>query len=249
MPLLYGKRPAREGAVKLKFSQFFSASQLPTPPLIFGRPNLITQWGMFANDQLSDCVFAGAGHETMLWNAVAGNKIPEFNDANIITAYESTGYTPGQPNTDQGSDMAEAAKYRQKIGIEDANGGTHKIDSYVELQPGNTDQLALAAYMFGAVGLGLRMTSNAMDQFDRAEPWSIVKGSSSDGGHYVPVCGRNSHGNFLIITWGRLQAVTEEFISERMDEGICYISSDYFKEGKTPRGFDAAALKAAQAQL
>jgi hypothetical protein len=248
MTLCFGKKPARAGAVKLKFESFFSPSVLPTPPLVFGRPNLIPSWGMFANDRVSDCVLAEAAHETMLWNAVIGNPIPLFDDENVISDYSAcAGYDPNDPDSDQGTDMQVAAKYRQNIGIVSADRVRHRIDSYVALRRGDLDQIALATYLFGAVGLGLQMPQSAMTQFDNAEPWSPVNGSPNDGGHCVNCCGRNSHGNFLIVTWGRLQAVTPEFLTEYMDEGICYLTSDWLTE--SPRGFDKDALRAAMKHL
>jgi hypothetical protein len=203
---------------------------------------------MFANDKLADCYWAGAAHETMLWNAAIGNQIPWFTDADVIASYSAcAGYDPSDPETDQGTDMQQAAKFRQKNGIVDNNQRLHKIESYVALKPGDLDQIALATYLFGAIGLGLQMPQSAMGQFDNAEPWSSVQGSPNDGGHYLPCFGRNSHGNFLVVSWGRLQALTPEFLTEHMDEGIVYLTADWLTE--SPRGFDKDALKAAMKQL
>ena len=55
-----GKRPARPGAIKLKFGTFFDAKALPVPPKVFGHESIGKPWGMLANDQVSNCVFAGA---------------------------------------------------------------------------------------------------------------------------------------------------------------------------------------------
>jgi hypothetical protein len=34
------------------------------------------------------------------------------------------------------------------------------------LAPGNPDQLALAIYLFGAIGIGIKFPNTAMDQFN-----------------------------------------------------------------------------------
>lgn len=244
----YGKKPARPGAVKLKFESFFSPSQLPTPPLVFGRPNLVPEWGLFANDRVADCVFAGAAHETMLWNAAIGNPIPSFTDAAVLNAYSiCTGYISSLPQTDQGADMQAVAEYRRKTGILDNDMRCHKVDSYVSIKAGDIEEIALAAYLFGAIGIGLEMPVSAMQQFDHAEPWTPVKGSPTDGGHYVSLVGRNSAGDFLVVTWGRLHAVSPDFLIDRNDEGICYLTPEFLN--KSPRGFDGEALRAAMAQL
>jgi hypothetical protein len=239
-----GKTPARAGAIKLAFASFFSAPDLPTPPLIFGRPGLIKEWKLFANDRISDCVWAGAAHETMLWRAWAGAPVPTFTDQNVISDYaKATGYD-GTEASDQGTDMQAAAAYRKQVGVVDDSGTRHQIDAYVSLRPGNLDELALAAFLFGAVGVGVEMPSSAQDQFENAEPWTPVKGSPNEGGHYFPLFGRNSHGNYLVVSWGRLHACTPEFLLEQMDEGVAYLSLEMLKNEISPRGVDLEALKA-----
>ena len=90
----------------------------------------------------------------------------------------------------------------------------------------------------------MNLPSNAIDQFKAAEPWSIVAGAGSAGGHYVPVVGRNSLGNFLCVTWGRLQAITPAWLAQNMDEGVAYLSLERLTaKGLSPQGYDAATLK------
>jgi len=243
-----GKLPARPDAIKQKFGTFFHAAALPKPTLVFGRPDLVKEWGMLANDKVSCCVWSGGPHEHMLWCAWGGMQhCPTFTDQNVLSDYSAvTGFNPNDPATDQGTDMQVAASYRKNTGIIDSSGTRHKIAAYVSLKPGDLDQLALATYLFGAVGLGIEMPTSTMDQFDNDEPWNPVSGAKIEGGHYVPCIGRNHAGNFLIVTWGRLHAVTPAFISKYMDEGIVYLSFEQMKEtGLSPRGFDRAALASA----
>lgn len=240
--LALGKRPARN-AVSFKFATYFDARVLPKPPLVFGRPNLVTDWGLFSNDSIGDCVWAGAAHETMLWRALAG-ETSKFTDQDVLADYSAvTGYNPRDPDSDQGTDMQAAASFRQKTGIRDSLGQSHKIGGYVALKPGNLDQLALAAFLFGAAGIGLQLPSSVFDQFDRAEPFSVVDGSPIEGGHYISIVGRNSNGNFLGVTWGRLQAISPAFLSRFMDEGIAYISTEFLKDDLSPRGMDYSTLQ------
>lgn len=243
----YGKLPARHGAIKLHFGTYFDAKQFPTPPMVFGKTSLIpdeNNWGVLANDDWGCCVWSGAAHEHMLWNAEAGGSFPTFKDENVLADYSAvTGFDPKNPDTDRGSDMQQSAAYRQKTGIIDANGKRHKIDAYVSLQPGNIDQLVLATYLFSAVGVGIMIPESADTQFDKLEPWDIMPQSKMIGGHYIPCVGRNQHGNLLVVTWGRLQAVTPRFFARYMDEGVCYLSYEYLRDGKSRRGFDLATLE------
>lgn len=224
-----GKKPARPGAIHHKFSTLFDASSLPVPPMVFGRTSYFPEggWGMLGNADCGDCVIAGGMHETMLLNALGGHGAPKFTGANAISDYSTiTGYVPGNDSTDNGTDMVEAAKYRQRTGLIDANGVRHKIDGFVSLKPGDVQEVTLAAYLFGVVGLGASLTANAEDQFDANEPWHLTPHPGRAEGHYFPCVGRNHEGNLLIVTWGRLHAVKPGWLAERMDEGIVYISRE-----------------------
>lgn len=255
--LCLGKKAARKGSIALAFETYFSAADLPTPPLVFGKTSLINEWGVLANDKHGCCVWSGAAHETMLWNAEAWEAATValtplgFSDQAVLTDYSAvTGFNPKDPDTDHGTDMQQAAAFRQKTGILDAKGQRHKIDSYVSLKAGNVEQVFLAAYLFGAVGVGIQFPKSAWEQFNQAMPWDPIPHSEMDGGHYTPCVGRNSHGNLLCITWGRLHAMTPAFLARYMDEGVAYLSSEMLRGGKfSRRGFDIDTLKVDLARL
>lgn len=249
MARMLGKLPARPDAVSFKFGAIFNAEALPTPPAHFGHYNVPVGWGELGNDKYSDCVFAGAAHETMVWKNEAGESVA-FTDQCVLFDYAAvTGWAPGIPGSDQGTDMAVAASYRRKTGIVDASGARHKVDSYLALRPGDVDQLALAVYLTGAVGVGIRFPASADEQFGAKDPWSPVAGSRLEGGHYVPCVGRNSAGNLLVVTWGRLHAMTPDFYREFCDEALAYVSLEAMKNDLTPEGFDAGQLQQRLAAL
>lgn len=239
-----GKTPARPGAMTYRFGSFFNAKKLPVPPKVFGHESIGKPWGMLANDKYSNCVFVGAAHETMMWGHAGRDPIPDFTVANVLADYAAvTGFNPADPDTDVGTDVVSAASYRRQTGVVDAAGVRHKIDSYVSLKPGAIPQIALACYLTGAVGIGLQMPETAEKQFDEGRPWSVVKGSEWVGGHYVPMIGRNSAGNFLIVTWGRLQAMTPDFLATYMDEGVAYLSLAPLENQLSPEGFDIEQIR------
>lgn len=244
-----GKLPARADSVKLRFSHVFNASALPTPPLVFGHQNLMAggNWFMLGNDAAGDCVFAGAAHETMLWSMEGGAPRARFTIRDVLSDYSAlTGYVPGEPSTDQGTDMQVAASYRRTIGVIDAVGARHRIKAYVALTKGNLGQIALAAWLFGAVGIGFDLPDTADQQFDEGRPWDVVPLAKSAGGHYVPLVGRDPDGNFLVITWGRVQRVTPAFIAAYMDEGIAYLSDEILSRSTklSPENFNEDLLNA-----
>lgn len=248
MKYCLGKRPARAGAVKFALSHYASVASLPEPPRKFEHC-LLSNWQMYSNDRFGCCVFAGAAHEHMKWGAEGGS-IVAFTDANVLSDYSAvTGFDPTKPDTDQGTDLADAAAYRRKTGIIDASGRRHLIDAYVSLPIRNAAIIAKAAWLFGAVGIGVQLPSSAEGQFDRGEPWDVVEGATIEGGHYIVVVGRNSVGNFLIVTWGRLHAMTPRFLETYMDEGLAYLDLERIKNNLSPEQFDVAVLQADLAEL
>lgn len=248
-----GKRPARKGAIKFGFADYFDVKKLPVPPPRFGHENIGKPWGMLANDEHSCCVFSGAAHEHMVWTHEGGLPVADFEDANVLADYSAvTGFQLGDEDTDQGTDMAAAASYRRRVGIVDAKGVRRKIAGYVSLKPGDVDQLIAATYLTGAVGVGLNLPKGAMDEFDAHKPWDVHHGKShgTEGGHYVTCIGRNSAGMLLIVTWGAFHAMSPAFYQQWSDEAVLYYSPEIIRpDKKTPEGFDEPTLLSHLGQL
>lgn len=238
-----GKKPARPDAIAFKFKAYFDVPSLPVPPMVFGHHQAIRDWGVFANDQYGDCVWAGAAHETMLWNKVVGVDIP-FDDKSVLSNYTAvTGFDPSDPTTDEGTDMQLAASYRRTTGILDAVGMRHHIHAYVAIDPKNLDTVAVATYLFGAVGIGIVFPGSALDQFNKGQPWDVVEGAQPDGGHYVTCVGRNEKGNLLVVTWGKVQEMTPAFFQKYNDENCVYLSMEMIKNNVSPENVDIVSLQ------
>ncbi len=243
MTFKLGKKPARPGAVRLKFASYTNATALPPLPATFGHDAIIGvhDWGMFANDRYGDCVWAGAAHETMLLAREAGNVVA-FTDPDVLGDYAAaTGFDPAKPETDQGTDVQQAAEYRRTTGIIDAHGNRHRIAAYLALEPGNLDHLYQAAYLFGASGIGLQLPATALAQSKQGQTWDVVAGAPIDGGHYVPLVGRQAAG-LHVISWGMDQVMTETFLKQYCDEAIAYVSEECLIQQRTPEGFSYADL-------
>lgn len=162
-----------------------------------------------------------------------------------------TGYVIGDDSTDQGSDVRQTLAWRRKTGLADATGKRHKIGAFLALEPGNMDHLVAAAYLFGAVGLGIEFPGSAMDQFNAGKPWSVVKGASIEGGHYIPLVARRSSTQLEIITWGKVQKMTNDFYAKYCDEAWAIVPTEYLnpETGKSPEGFDQKTLNSMLAKL
>lgn len=243
----FGKTPARPDAVSLKFSKVFNISKIPVPPAYFGHESLVPTgtWGMLANDICGDCVWAGAAHEHLLWMAAGGLPRASFTNTTVLGDYTAvTGYNPSIPNTDVGTDLLTAAAYRKNTGILDAAGNRHKIDAFVSIKPGALDQLTLSTWLFGVTGVGVVVPSSMGAQFDAGEVWDVVPGDTTNDGHYIPCVGLNSAGNFVFVSWGKLQAATPAWVETYMDEGLSYLDQEMISASTkmSRESFDLATL-------
>lgn len=239
-----GKAPARKNSILLRLENYIHFRGLPEAPPVFGQEALVSDWGMLGNDNYGDCVWAGAGHETMLWNAEAGASVI-FTDDDVLSDYSAvTGFDPNDSSTDNGTDMQKAAAYRQKTGVLDAAGDRHRVEAYVALKRRSVDWVMRAAYAFGAVGVGIRFPSTAMTQFNAGKPWSYVPFSKVEGGHYIPVVGRAANGNLLCVTWGQIQEMTPWFFFKYNDENIAYLSLEALKNSENLLGLNVRQLEA-----
>jgi hypothetical protein len=205
---------------------------------------------MLGNDTYGDCVFAGAAHETMMWMGEHyGSPTRGFRDEDVLADYGAvTGFTPGNPSSDQGAVVLDALNYRRHVGIRDEKGARHKLGAYVELEPGNWDEVKLALYLGHAVGVGIEFPDSAMEQFNAGQPWRSVAGARIEGGHYIPIVGV-VHKRILVVTWGRTQSMSLEFFRRYCDEAYALLSPEMIRNGHSSEGFDYDALNAALAAL
>lgn len=244
--LKLGKRPASPLNKKaIMFDQIFDASKLPVPPKIFGKQKLVQTWYGYGNDEYGDCVFAAKAHMHMLWSLMGGHPRDRFTTADVLSDYAAlTGFNASDPNSDQGTDMKVAAEYHRKTGVRDATNNRRRVTSYVNMQPGSVGQLAIGAYIFGAVEIGVMLSEDNMKQFDQGKPWTTT-GADPIGGHCIPVIGRDADGYFLCVTWGRLQRIAPSFIKKYMDEGITYLNEEILNDVS----YDKATLQHMLAQV
>lgn len=246
--LKLGKKPATHDPRDLAFNEYRIGPELPRRPRTFGSEGLVKEeWGMLGNDTAGDCVWAGAAHEHMLWCATAGT-VTTFAPQDVLAAYSAvTGYIPGEDSTDKGTNVRDALDFRRSNGIRDTEKVFHKIGAYVRLEPGNTDHLFEALYLFGTVGIGIQFPESAMEQFDNGQPWKPVRGAQISGGHYIPLVAKRAQ--LICVTWGQLQAMTTAFYKKYCDEAWGILSEDMLRDNSSALGFDFPALQADLNQL
>lgn len=212
-----GKQRATPARPKLRFATL--AGSLAAPPATLDFYTEVSDWPMYLNDRYGDCVWAGFGHQIEQITRYGQGHTIEITDQDVETGYESTGFRPDDPNTDQGTNVEDGLSYWRKTGL-----AGHKIVAYAAVDVSNATEIKQAAALFGAVGIGFNFPAYAMDQFDAGKPWDVQKANASiEGGHYVIVVGYDGT-YFYVVTWGKVQKMTPAFFRKYVDEA--YVVAD-----------------------
>jgi hypothetical protein len=268
MNLPLGKRPARYDPSTIRYADIrpTAAGSLPSIPKPSGGYGAdFADWLMLGNgpcddgtvpeswyayNGAGDCAWAGPGHEEMEGAKNDGRPVPAFSCLNILNQYaEYLGLSGAERLTkgnDAGSDVQQVLQWRQSKGLKDAHGNMYKIGPFVSLEPGNTQQLWEALWLFDCVGIGINFPQSAMDQFNAGHIWSVVPGTQIEGGHYIPLVGHPTERVWTCVTWGKRQTMTEQFLTTYCDEAYAYVDPEKFSAatGKSPQGFTATDLTA-----
>lgn len=195
----------------------------------------VASWPMYLNDELGDCTCAGAGHAEQAWTANASSEV-RVTDDDVIALYETQGYVPGDPSTDQGAVMQRVCGAWRKIGI-----GGHKILAFAQIDHTDPAQVRAAIAAFGGVYVGVDFPASAMEQFNREQEWTVVR-SYVEGGHCIWV-GKYDENSLTCITWGAEQRMTQEWWDAYVEECWVLITQEWIEaNGNTPAGEAVADL-------
>jgi hypothetical protein len=243
MTFRLGKKPARHDDRTMQFRHF--RTELPAPPAAVDYMTEIGYWPMYLNDTLGDCVEAAFAHLQLSWSRYAGKPIIPSN-SEVLTAYEAIGgYVPGDPSTDNGSDLLTALKYYRQRGF---------ITAFMQLERGNWLELQQAIAIFGGVYIGIQLPNAVVPQGPGAPDWTDIpwkwEGSmvpNPENGHCVPAMrylqGADYWNNF--ISWGQRMGMNQAFYVNCSDEAYAIVTPEWIEaNGKSPSGFDLAQLLA-----
>jgi hypothetical protein len=252
-----GKKPFVPDERDITFGMILNAQpvELKTPPTRFGHGGDYPDWHMLGNGPddsvepgfqgCGDCVFAAAAHETMLVNKIARHPVTITGKEVVADYSQVTGYIIGDDNSDQGTEVRAALKFRKNVGTLDSHGNRHKIGAYVSVKPKSWAELMLVTFWFTAAELGFEFPDTAMQQFDDGKPWTVDPNGYIEGGHDVPIVGASSATEAGAITWAKRQGMTRPFYEMYNDETWAIVFPEELRDGKTERGLDLTALNAA----
>jgi hypothetical protein len=222
----------------LKMKTYMNMVMLPTPPDPVIWSSKVASWPMLLNNKIGNCTLAGALHQQQAWSANAGGLFVP-TDAQALAAYESLGYDPNDPTTDQGEDMLTVVKFWKDTGI-----GGNKIGAYAAVDPLRRSHVTAAAWLLGGLFCGVELPNTAQGQL----VWEVRDNSGVDGqpgswgGHCVYFVDCDSIGPW-VITWGGILHVTWRFWEAYFSEAFAIFSPQWLTaQGNSPPGFNKAQL-------
>lgn len=196
----------------------------PTPPESVDWYSRVDSWPVFLNDQLGCCTEAMVGHTIQNTSTYGDGATVTLTDDNVLTAYERvSGYRPGHPETDNGAVLQDVFNDWRKNGV-----GGHKALAFGEVRVTSRDQIKTAINVFGAVGLGLVVTQQMMDDFNAGRGWSR-SGGRQLGGHAVVAVGYNPDGVY-VVTWGEVILMTWAVFGHTVEEAWAAVLDEWISD-------------------
>jgi len=201
-------RPPRRYAPKMRLSNYLLANlPLPPPKVTYALNGWSAIKDGYLNNQVGDCVVAGAAHLIGVWTGNAKHGQPTlFSDDVIKRAYH--GFSNGQyPDQDSGCDEEFAWNYWKANGF--ADDPKHKLLCWLWVDAGNPIEVRQAIYLFEGVLSGVEMPTEWIQPgpagnhfvFDVAGP------PNPELGHCMSHFGYNEQG-IGCATWGLYGVVT-----------------------------------------
>jgi hypothetical protein len=206
---------------------------LPEAPAVCQREQFVSiVWGMLGNDRYGDCTFAAWVHLVMAVAALLDLEISVPSAEAVVRAYLT--FTHGLDSGAVESQVLQTATSTGLCGFRSVGYAASK---------GDLAELWSIVNTFGAAYLGGMLTASDQRQFQAGEPWSLTSDKAIIGGHAFPVLEYDQHAELAkVLTWGKEQLVTFEWLSARIDEKWCVIP-EQVKIAGTLDGFDWSQLE------
>jgi hypothetical protein len=226
---MLGKLPPKSDARTLTLERYL----LPqvTPPARVDRSSRVQHWPMYANDRLSDCTCAAAGHMVQSWTAYARRRELVLPWRDVVASYYAI--TGG---SDGGAYCLDVLKHWRKAGI-----AGDRIVAFARLRNSDVAQAKVAIDLFGSCYLGFALPKFALRPGAR---WDAGDGRPNEkNGHCVPAVGYDAE-RLYVVTWGRLKPVSWDFYNAYMDEAYAVLNRDWLSKTRTaPSGFNLRQLQ------
>lgn len=235
---------------KLSYAHYLVGDVSPPPSL--NRPTLFENSVMsdaLLNEAIGDCGDAMVIHGNVAYHICAGTPVPPWQAADAGALYSSvSGYVPGDPNTDTGTDNGQLFKYLQGTGATcSADASKHKIVQWLFVNPQDVNVTKLAIWEFVVMYRAVGLPNTAQGQSTWAVTDPTLKGDAAVGTwgyHDVPEV-TYDQGGPLADSWGQPLQATWEFDTAYGVQGIVGVTEEMLDlRGISPAGFNWTKLNA-----
>lgn len=236
-----GRLPKREDP-RVPMMAALLTPDLPPVPASCDWTKGLSEWGMMDNDQIGDCTACGVAHIEQVWTLNVRGEWTASTEQTVGFYSASTGYVPGQPNTDQGGVEIDVLTYWLKNGF----CGRH-IGGFASIEASNIDHVKQAIHQFGGIYIGanLPLASQPQSVFDLPVGQSLTGDwePGSWGGHCMVAAGYDAEG-VTFITWGKLMKATWAWWNAYVDEAYAITGGAWIgNDGHDPIGVDWTKLE------
>jgi hypothetical protein len=237
---LRGRLPKKPPAERLniQYLSAYLASPLPAPVYPVDVTAGITDWEMLGNgpdptstmhpNGVGNCTFAGRQHYRMAKAAAAG-EAESWESSNALVA-EYLKYGHGK---DQGANIADLLLYWYKAGT---------ILAFAPVDHTNPAEMDSAMATFHGAYVGVNLTDDADQLFERQQPWTTANGEQPDpsDGHCIVKVKADGSQYDGWVTWGAVQESTLPWTAACLDESWVIIT----QEDAAAANVNIAALRA-----
>lgn len=227
---------------------------LPAPPAGVGY-QAAAKTGLsliYGNDTVGDCVEACMLH---IQNVFEANSLfapaPIAESVGISLYSDITGYIPGVPSTDQGTNEQDALNYWQQKGL--GIPYTNPIAGWMAVDATSINEVRMAIWLFENIMFGVELPDEWITPFPSRSgfTWDVAGSANPNNGHCFPGLGYDQH-RIGIDSWGLQGYITNaaiaQYASSPDGSGELYtvLSPDAINRAKqkAPNGFDWTQLEA-----
>lgn len=194
--------------------------QTPPPPVL-DRSHLNPSFKMFFNDTIGDCTCAAVYNTLIAWQSLVDSSIaiPEVLAVELYSAI--TGYTPDNPQTDQGAAEDDVLAYGVKNGFATRDYTYYPLWGTVDC--GNINMMATLMSKLGVAYQGVYLRKGDLDLLDAGQVLDVVPNMDMQiaGGHALLLwdyTGLSLNSRVRLITWGSIVTATWAWVLARSVE-------------------------------
>jgi hypothetical protein len=232
-------------------SMLASAPKLPTPPATLNNLKGMAPFlGYMLNDSQGCCTCSACGHAMQIWSFNAEGSMLNVPDSAVEALYETQGYVPGDPSTDNGAN-------EQSVLTQWLNGGFdgNKLAGFVEVDPQNQLNVQRVIYECAVAYNGWSVPAYVEDLEAPGSVWDVPGSSGISanadttivGGHCTLFVGYEPDGQnimYVVESWGSQYYMTPAFVAAFMDEAYGLIDQTWLQQsGYTVAGKNLAQLE------